>query len=142
MGFKGIEVDNVAKPRMLKVSIKASKTDPFRKGEVVYLGWTGKQLCPVAAILAYMTVREAGPGPPFRFKDGRPLTRPCLVSEVRLALEEAGTSSAGISGHSFRIGAATTAAERGVGDSTIKDMGKWRSNAYQRYIKTDQRGLA
>ena len=48
---------------------------------------------------------------------------------MRAALEEAGASSAGVSGHSFCIGEAKMAAEQGVEDSTIKDMGRWRNNA-------------
>ena len=90
-------------------------------------------------MLAYLVKRKKGPGP---LEDGRPLTRPRLVREVKRALEEAWASSTGISGHSFRIGAATTAAEQGVEDLTIKDLGRWRSNAFQRYIRRDRASLA
>ena len=86
--------------------------------------------------------RKEGPGPLFRFEDGRPLTRPRLVREVKRALDKAGASSTGILGHSFRIGAATTAVEQGVEDSTIKDLGRWRSNAFQRYIRRNRASLA
>ena len=139
--FQDIVVDNADKPQKISVSIKASKTDPFRVGVDIHVGWTGKKLCPVAAIVAYLVARKDGPGPLFRFEDGRPLTRPRLVLEVRRALDEAGASRAGISGHSFRNGAATMAAEQGVEDSTIKDLGRWRSNAYQRYIRRDRANL-
>lgn len=71
---------------------------------------------------------EEGPGPLFRFEDGCPLTRPAFVKQVKAALEVVGASSVGVSGHSFCIGAATTAAERGVEDSTVKDMERWISN--------------
>ena len=106
-----VEEDNAEQPRKLKIRIKASTTDPFREGMDVYLGWTGQPLCLVSATIAYLVRRNDGPGPLFLFEDGRPLTRPLLVREVRAALEEAGASNAGVSGHSFRIGAATTAAE-------------------------------
>ena len=79
------------------------------------------------------------PGPLFQFEDGRPLTRPAFVKQVKAALEEVGASSVGVSGHSFRIGAA---AERGVEDSTVKDMGRWRSNAFQGYIRRNRAKLA
>jgi len=55
-------------------------------------------------------------------------------------------SGAGITGsfssHSFRIGAATVAAQRGIPDHQIQLMGRWTSNAYQLYIRTPADVLA
>ena len=45
-------------------------------------------------------------------------------------------------GHSFRTGAAITAAERGAEDSLIKMLDWWESSAYQIYIKTPREVLA
>ena len=44
-------------------------------------------------------------------------------------------------GHSFRIGAATTTACRGIQDSTIKMLGYWQSPAYMLYIRTSRMTL-
>ena len=99
-------------------------------------------LCPVTALLGYLLARGAGPGPLFSFEDGKPLTRIRLVEKVRRALQVAGVLSKPYSGHSFRIGAATTAARVGVEDSTIKMLGRWRSNACQLYIRTPREQLA
>ena len=38
-------------------------------------------------------------------------------------------------GHSFRIGAATSAAARGVPLAVIQHMGRWKPNAFQHYIR-------
>ena len=36
--------------------------------------------------------------------------------------------------HSFRIGAATTASMMGVSEEHIQRMGRWRSQAFKKYI--------
>ena len=59
---------------------------------------------------AYMSVRLAGPGPFFMEWDGRPLSRPALVTGICRALVSAGVDVSRFSGHSFQIGTATTAA--------------------------------
>ena len=45
------------------------------------------------------------------------------------------------SGHSFQIGAATTAAACGLPESLIKTLGRWESSAYMLYIRTPQSTL-
>lgn len=75
--FNDVSVDNRERPSYLKVIIKHTKTGPFRKWVDIVIGRAEGPLCPVAAILAYMALRGAGPGPLFGFKDGRPLTQQC-----------------------------------------------------------------
>ena len=104
-----VAVDQKANPSTICLRIKASKTDPFRQGCEVFMGKTGDELCPVAAILAYLLVRGAVKGPLFQFADGKPLTRERFVERVREALRLAGVDHNSYSGHSFRAGAATTA---------------------------------
>ena len=131
-----VTVNDSRDPQFVVVRIKASKTDPFRQGTSIYLGRTHSELCPVVAILGYMVQRGTGEGPFFTFEDGRWLTRERFVSEVRKALTELGYNCSLYAGHSFRIGAATTAAQRGVQDSLIKTLGRWESTAYMVYIRT------
>ena len=56
----------------------------------------------------------------FRLQDGTPLSRSLLVTWLKQNLAAAGIDSSRFSGHSYRIGAATTAASKGVGDATIQ----------------------
>ncbi len=137
-----IALDDPLRPGVVRVHIKQSKTDPFRKGIYLYIGRTNSDLCPVTALLGYLVTRGQRPGPLFVFKDGRLLTRQRLVSAVREALAVAGLDQSQYCGHSFRIGAATTAASRGLEDSVIKTLGRWRSLAYLDYVRIPREQLA
>lgn len=142
LNYTDVAVDRLHCPRVLKVRLKASKTDPFRVGVDVFVGKTGNQLCPVTAVLSYMVARGPGDGPFFRFENGKPLTRSRFVIKIKEALTIAGLDCTAYSGHSFRSGAATTAAAQGFSDATIKMLGRWKSSAYQLYIKTPRDQLA
>ena len=71
-----------------------------------------------------------------------PLAKSKFVEAVRQALSAAHLPAQDYAGHSFRIGAATTAAMAGVEDSTIQTLGCWRSTSYLLYIRMDPRQLA
>ena len=142
LSFRDIAVDSHINPSVMHVSLRASKTDPFRKGVTIVIGTSKDELCPVNAVLSYLAVRGAEPGPLFRFAGGRCLTRERLVSSLRHVLAAANIDTTHFSGHSFRIGAATTAARVGVEDSLIKTLGRRESSAYMRYIRTSTDQLA
>ena len=102
---KDIAVDNPEKPEVLRVTIKQSKTDPFRKGVDLFIGKTDRELCP--------------PG----LSGGEGITPRAVVSvqrwslfdkitAVREALQAAGLHESRYCGHSFRIGAETAGAWR------------------------------
>ena len=137
-----IAVDSHQNPRLLTLHLKHSKTDPFGVGCRVYLGRTDTTPCPVAAMLSYLSIRSTAPGPLFIFQDGTPLTRPSLVKHLRQALSSAGIDSSKYAGHSFRIGAATAAAQAGYSDSFIQTLGRWKSSAFTTYIRTAKDKLA
>lgn len=142
LSWGDLAVDNPASPGVLSVRLKASKTDPFRKGITLFIGKVPSDLCPVSSMLAYLLMRGRQAGPLFIFKDGRPLTRQRFVQAVRDALQAAGVQADRYAGHSFRIGAATTAAARGIEDSVIRTLGRWKSLAYLEYVKIPRQQLA
>ena len=137
-----IAVDDGRSPSLLRISIKQSKTDPFRKGVDLFIGRTGTDLCPLAALLDYLRTRGSAPGPLFVFADGRVLTRQRFVDLVRDGLEKAGVDQSKYCGHSFRIGAATTAAKKGIEDCIIKTLGRWESLADLQYVKLPREQLS
>ena len=114
-----VALDDLVNPTVIRVHIEASKTEPFRQGVFVYLGATGNNLCPVAAVSAYLAIWGREPGLFFRFASGAALTQEALVKQLRSALSQFDVDVSQYSGHSFRIGAATTAAAVGLEDSLI-----------------------
>ena len=85
-----IAVDHPSRPEVIMVSIKKSKTDPFRQGIQLYIGRSQSDVCPVKALLGYLVERGPQEGPLFMFPDGSYLTRQRLVDAVRQALGKAG----------------------------------------------------
>ena len=128
--------------RMLRVYLKRSKTDQLMRGTEVFIGATGDDLCPVRAIQEYVSRRGSAPGAFFKSAEGTPLSKSRFVGLVRSALTRAGVPIDGYSGHSFRIGAATAAAQAGIPDSVIQALGRWSSQAFLRYIRTPRENLA
>lgn len=130
-----IAIDKPQDTRVLFATIKGSKTDPFRSGVTIAVGATSEVVCPIKAMLPYLALRQAQPGPLFKFASGEFLTRARFVKEVRRLLQAAGLQPDKYAGHSFRIGAATTAARKGIPDNIIQTLGRWKSSAYQAYIR-------
>ena len=65
-----------------------------------------------------------------------------FVKMTRDKLTAAGVDASHYSGHSFRIGAATTASAYGVEDSLIQTLGRWKSAAYLLYVHVPREKLA
>ena len=136
-----VAVDSHLSPSCLRLRIKASKTDPFRKGCFLHIGKGEFPLCAISSLLAYLTLRGDAPGPLFLFRDGRLLSRALLTSWLRGILSAAGISG-NFSSHSFRIGAAAVAARNGIPDHQIQALGRWTSSAYLLYIRTPAESLS
>ena len=112
------------------VSLKQSKSDPFRLGVTIRIGSLNHRLCPVRAMAAYLLARGSAPGPLFVFRSGAVFTRVFLVNMLRKWFPTVGT----INSHSFRRGGATALAASGASDFTIQLLGRWKSYSYLRYI--------
>lgn len=130
-----LQVDSSTNPQSFRVFIRCAETDPFRRGCFIFLGPGSAPLCPVLSLTNHLHLRGPGVEPLFIFQDGRPLSRALLSSFLQATLRAAGIPGK-FSGHSFRIGAATTAAERGVPDYLIKTMCRWSSDAYLLNVHT------
>ena len=56
-----IAIDSSNPPSKIHVFLKRSKTDQFSRGVTVFLGATGDEVCPVAAIVRLLQYQEMLP---------------------------------------------------------------------------------
>ena len=104
------------------VVIKKSKTDQKGESCQINIGQTHTTCCPHIAMQRYLgQVTRSARKPLFLFESGTVL-RLVLHHLIRRC-----------NTHSLRIGAATAAARSGQPPATIKNLGRWRSEAYKVY---------
>ena len=95
----------------------------------IFLYWE-KPVCPVSTVLSYLGLRGTSPGPLFCRPDASPISRTFLTKALSDALRYCNLDVEGYKSHSFRIGAASWAAAKGMSDAQIRAFGRWKSNAF------------
>ena len=71
---------------------------------------------------------HCGQDPQFTTLARTPLTWAFIIDKLKILLSRLGYDSALYSGHSFRIGAATTAAAANIPDHMIRTLGRCQAN--------------
>ena len=142
LSLADIALDSRSSPQTIQLHIKQSKTDPFRQGVNIYLGRTDQDVSPVRAIVAYLAARGSKPGLLFILPDKRWLTCTIFSSAIDKILSEMHMDKGSYNMHSFQIGAATSAIKAGISDVQVKMLGRWKSDAYQCYVRTPPEELA
>lgn len=97
-----------------------------------------RHLCPIRALLRYRKKSPLQSGPLFHDQRGLPIP----ASQFRTVLKDCVIRShldpALYTGHSLRIGGATLAHLHKMPPESIRLLGRWRSQAFQRYIRPPQ----
>merc|ERR1711964_108109 len=123
----------------IKIWIRASKENVFRKSVAITIGRTGLTVDAAQDIYNMISARADHPSliaDEFLFCNqfGVPLSRVSLLEVTSALLEDAGLDSSTFSGISFRRGGATSLLQRGIGDASIKVLGRWLSSSYESYL--------
>jgi hypothetical protein len=127
----------------LKLTLPHSKNDQYSKSHTIRLQPlcnVDVSICPVRLMSQYLKVRSA-------FQHGQQLfihaDSSCLtVNQFGIVLKQC-LQFAQVpylqcySAHSFRIGGATALAAQGCSEQEIKQAGRWRSDAYKTYLRTE-----
>ena len=97
------------------------------------------QFCPFKAMIKYLSCRpqSSNLAPLFVIPGDFPMSKCWFNQHLKLVLIKANISPKGYTSHSFRIGAATTAASQGVSSTSLQQLGRWASSAYSSYIRPD-----
>lgn len=133
------DVDIVPDPNDTRVSLLRLTIRHFKhhtSGRPVVLEIKSRSIsCPVKHMRRYLRCRGSKHGPLFVFPDQSPVSRSHFSTQLSRCLIQSGHNPAFYKCHSFRIGATSTAASRGYTDIQIQQMGRWKSNAFRRYIR-------
>ena len=121
----------------LSLHLKSSKTDPYRQGCSLLIAPSHRSVCAVRALRKYLSLRPTnGTSPLYVFQSGDYLTRTKVTDILRTLLQRLGIPTDRYGSHSFRISAATSAAEAGLPPWLIQTLGRWSSNCFSLYIRT------
>jgi integrase len=129
---------NGEKSKPVSVQIVLSHHKSQQKNEPIIISIQANstsQFCPVQYLCRYKSLFPHVSGPFFQFVDGTPVTYSYVNSELSKAIAFAGLDPKRYKGHSFRIGAATHAAQLGYSEALIQHLGRWKSNVLHRYIR-------
>lgn len=131
-------------PNFFTIFLKHSKNDSMGSGVSLSLYKNDYQFCPYSSMIKYLKIRlrTSLQSPLFILPNGAPITKVWFSSHLATVLKNCGLSPLQYTGHSFRIGAATTAAEHGIPTSTIKLLGRWSSSAFESYIRPEQKFIS
>ena len=133
-------VTNQSNEKMLKIRLKCPKEDKTGKAIFVEVHETQGTLCPVKAFARWSSRAVTDFNLPlFRKNSGETVTGKAMNKWLKARLQGVVDYNKGkYSSHSFRIGLASTMAEKGLSISDIKEAGRWSSKAYEIYLKLPQ----
>ena len=132
---RSVSVKKKQNKKILKISFRSSK---HSKGpSKLEICTSDKKSCPIKPLENYMKFRGHSSGPFFRHRNKTPITSNFLVTALKTHLLRAHHNPDHYNCHSFRIGKATDMARSGYSTEQIAIAGRWKTNAFKKYIKPD-----
>ena len=113
-----------------KITISKYKHNTSRRPfHILIAREVSSTFCPVLALIQYCELRGASPGPLFCRADQN--------MELQRCLAYCGLDTSRYKSHSFRIGGACHATDRGYSDAQIHALGRWKSDAFKVYLRSE-----
>ena len=118
-----------------------AKTDQLKHGHSIFIFNLPTPIQPYQSLNVFLHQRKSqitsSLDPLFIDDKNLPASRHWFQKNLKSILNSSGIPTKHFSSHSFRIGAATTAAQRGLSDHQIKMLGRWSSHAFETYVRSD-----
>lgn len=130
-----ISITPTNKCQTITVRLRVSKTSQSGASVSVPICQVSGEVCAVDLMARYLKLRCSLSDYLFCHVNGQPLTRYQFGAILSKCVEYLQLPSRSYRTHSFRIGAATWLSSRGVSDDVIKKMGRWKSDAFKKYIR-------
>jgi hypothetical protein len=129
----------------MRLEIRGGKV-PGPPGNCIRLFAVRKQeFCPIVALKALEEYQKTHKiwkrsMPVFRRASGKNLTKSIFLKAVNALLEKKGKGQGTVGGKSFRCGIPSSLENflAKFCENHLKSLGRWRSRAYQRYMKNDE----
>jgi site-specific recombinase XerD len=127
-------------PEGVRIMIQRSKGDQFGEGQVIAIGRTNSEYCPVANLQAYLERAGITEGRVFRAIDRHGNVRTGMTDQSVALIIKKRANQAGLegaySGHSLRAGFATQAAKSGVEERKIASTTRHKNmDVLRKYIR-------
>lgn len=128
-------------PPYFVMSVNSSKN--AIKGFRAVVGCSTSILCAHCSMAAFISAGSLQPhNLLFTTQSGQPLTYLLLNNFIKQSMYRLGYDQTKFTPHSIRAGSATDAALAGMPASTIKSLGRWRSDTYMQYLRPHHQQLA
>ena len=120
---------------ILRIRQRKAKCNQTGKPYIIDIPAIESTECPLLAMEAFLKIRPHKSVYLFCHINGQPLTRYQFGAVLNKAITALNLPTTHFRTHSFRIGAASWLASKGVSYETIKKMGRWQSNSFLKYIR-------
>lgn len=120
--------------RSMKVLLRHSKNKDTSGTTAVNIA-AKSTYCPMEATRQYLIHRGTNEGPLYILPGPLCFSRAMFDTQLKKCLKFVGLNPDVYKGHSFRIGACTEAAALGWSDAQLRSLGRWKSDAFKKYIR-------
>lgn len=120
----------------ITIMMSSFKHSTKATNRTVVLNRQNSPTCPVYHMLEFLRFRPQSKNHHlFIHQNGSSVSRKDFLKVLNLAVSEARLEHLNIRSHSFRIGGACLGAALGLSDTQLRLLGRWRSNAFTRYLR-------